>query len=460
MIRAPALLPLVLPLLLAACMAPAPEVQRRAVDLPGSAIYTPGPVQPLPASRSNSEIAADIMELGFQMESGRPIAQFSRFEGPVRVETRGPMPPQAAHDLDRLLLRLRTEAGIEIARGIPSRNLITVEFLPKRQMRAAVPQAACFVVPNVSGWDDFVARRRSMDVDWTHVVTRTRVSVFVPSDATAQEMRDCMHEEISQALGPLNDLYRLADSVWNDDNIQTTLTGFDMLVLRVWHAPDLRPGMSPGEVAVRLPTILNRLNPDGRRPPDAPLAGPTPRVWTQAIESALGSDNPNTRRAGALRALSIARSQGWNDTRLALSLMLSARLAERNRGEDALAALLIAADLYRRIPGGEVHAAHLDMQLAVQALASGQAGMVLDLTGRAMPIARRSENAALLASLGFLRAEALAMQGDPAGAQALRIDMMAPARYGFGSDATVQARMNEIATIAQAPRLAQRQDRP
>lgn len=449
-------LPLLAPVLLAACMAPEPQVQRRDGAVSIGTIYSHGPVQPLPPTRSNTEIAADIMELGFQMESGRPIPQFSRFEGPIRVETRGPMPPQSAHDLDRLLARLRNEAGIPITRGGTAPNVITVEFLPKRTMRAVVPQAACFIVPNVSGWDDFIARRRSTDVDWTRVTMRTRVAVFAPSDATPQEIRDCLHEEIAQSLGPLNDLYRLADSVWNDDNLQTTLTGFDMLVLRVWNAPDLRPGMTPGEVAARLPTVLNRLNPAGRRPPDGPLPGPTPRVWTQAIETALGSDSATARRAGAQRALSIARTQGWNDARLALSLMLAARLAERNRGEDALAALLIAADLYRRIPGGEVHAAHLDMQLAVQALASGQAEMVMDLTGRAMPIAQRTENAALLASLGFLRAEALAMQGDRAGAQALRIDMMPAARYGFGSDTAVQARMNEIATIAQVPQLAQR----
>jgi len=32
-----------------------------------------------------------------------------------------------------------------------------------------------------------------------------------------QEVRDCLHEELAQALGPLNDLYRLPDSVFNDD---------------------------------------------------------------------------------------------------------------------------------------------------------------------------------------------------------------------------------------------------
>ena len=54
---------------------------------------------------------------------------------------------------------------------------------------------------------------------------RQRVAVFLPADAAPQELRDCLHEEIAQALGPLNDLYRLPDSIFNDDNVHTVLTG-------------------------------------------------------------------------------------------------------------------------------------------------------------------------------------------------------------------------------------------
>ncbi|MCB1361825.1 MAG: DUF2927 domain-containing protein, partial [Rhodobacteraceae bacterium] len=50
----------------------------------------------------------------------------------------------------------------------------------------------------------------------------------------------------------------------NDDNFQTTLTGFDMLLLRVWYSPELHPGMTRDQVAARLPTLYNRLNPHGR----------------------------------------------------------------------------------------------------------------------------------------------------------------------------------------------------
>ena len=89
------------------------------------------------------------------------------------------------------------------------------------------------------------------------------VSLFIPSDASPQEIRDCLHEEFAQGLGPLNDLYRLPNSVFNDDNIHTILTDFDMMVLRATYAPELRSGMTRAEVAARLPAILRRINPAG-----------------------------------------------------------------------------------------------------------------------------------------------------------------------------------------------------
>jgi hypothetical protein len=299
-------------------------------------------------------------------------------------------------------------------------------------------------VPNVDGWEDFVANRRSPEIDWTRIARRTRTTVFIPVDTTPQEKRDCLHEEIAQAMGPLNDLYRLPDSVFNDDNFQTTLTGFDMLILRAWHAPELSPGMTAAEVAARLPAVLDRLNPAGRRP-GGPPPGPTPRPWIDAIETTLGAGQPTAqRRAAAQRALRIAGEQGWSGPRLALSLMLAARLAPREEADAAFAALLAAGEIYRRMPGGEVHAAHVDMHLAVQALAAGQYDAVIQLTERAMPIALRTENAAFEASLVFLQAEALEQRGELARAQRLRVEVMPAALYGFGSLAAVQERLAEV----------------
>ena len=47
----------------------------------------------------------------------------------------------------------------------------------------------------------------------------------------------------------------------------------------------------------------------------------------------------------------------------------------------------------------------------------------------------------------MFKAAALEMRGDIAQAESLRLDSLGWARYGFGSDANVQARLDEIAAL-------------
>jgi len=64
-----------------------------------------------------------------------------------------------------------------------------------------------------------------------------------------------------------------------------------------------------------------------------------------------------------------------------------------------------------------------------------------------MPLAAAHENAILLATLMMFKAEALEMTGSGAEARMVRMDSLGWARYGFGADAIVRARLNEIASL-------------
>jgi hypothetical protein len=397
-------------------------------------------------ARTNTSVASDYLDLVFRMESGRPIPAFSRFEGPITITLTGAVPASAPTDLARVIDRFRAEAGLDVT-ATTGTAAITVEFLPRATMRAVVPSAACFVVPRVSGWEEYRANRNTAALDWTTVTTRDRVAIFVPSDTSPQEVRDCLHEELAQAMGPLNDLYRLDDSVFNDDNFHTTLTSFDMLVLRMHYAPELRSGMTPGQVAGLLPGILARLNPSGGATAATPGAT-EPRSWTAAIETALGPRGSDAaRRAAATRAVSIAMAQGWRDNRLAFSYFALGRVNVRADVGQAVIAFSRAQQIYQGLPSGAVHAAHIDMQMAAFALAAGQTDEVIRYADRAIPVVRQSENAALLATLILLKAEALDLGGRSAEASALRLDTASLARYGFGAD-DMRARTAEISALA------------
>jgi hypothetical protein len=435
--------------LLSACALPAEVPERRTTalaDLPAMKTFPPG--QATSPRRSNASIARDILALEFQMESGRDLPRLTRFSGPITIALTGDVPPTAATDLSRLLTRLRTEAGLDITPVTATPASITVEFVPRRKLQAVVPQAACFVVPRISSWSDYRSARRTDRVDWTTLTTRDRVAVFIPSDTAPQEIRDCLHEEVAQALGPLNDLYELSDSVFNDDNFHTVLTGFDMLALKVHYAPELANGMDRAAVAARLPALLARLNPGGGA--GAPLPPtPTPRPWIEAIETALGPQgSPYQRRSAALQALEIARSEGWTDSRLGFSYFAVGRLSLADELDAAVAALANAARIYRTLPDAGIHVAHIDMQMAAFALSAGQPADAITLADRALPAVTRSENAALLASLLMIKAEALEMAGNPVQAQALRLDSMGWARYGFGADDEVRRHLTEIAVLS------------
>ncbi|MEM6276724.1 MAG: DUF2927 domain-containing protein [Pseudomonadota bacterium] len=413
--------------------------------LPPMKTFAPGPVPR--AERSNADIARDFLDLSFRMESGRTLDRMTRFEGPISLRVVGDAPVSLAPDLGRLLRRLQVEAGLNIEVTSREDANINIVALPKATMQKAVPGAACFVVPNVRDWNDFKSARRGVRVDWTRLVRREQVAIFVPSDAAPQELRDCLHEEVAQALGPLNDLYRLPDSVFNDDNIHTVLTGFDMLILKAYYSPELRNGMPIAEVSAALPRILARLNPAGERKL-VQFASTTTSDWKAQMARALGGDRSSGGRELAARnAIAISRNSGWHDTREGYAQYAFGRLTIASSPQEAFAAFQRADTIFQRSSTMELHRAYVAVQLAAFSLLDGDAVGVLDITGRHLNTAVRYENAALLASLMMFRAEALELQGRAAEARAVRLDSLGWARYGFGSQRAVNARLREIALL-------------
>ncbi len=450
---------------LTAC-APSTPVENTVARLQPSLAETPvrlpnfGPYAPQPLTRSNQSLADDFMALSFVLESGRQIPRISRFEGPITVALAPTSPPNLNHELNRLIARLRSEAEIDISLVdfTPNRPAnITVNALPAAQIDAAVPQAACFVVPNARIWQDFIRQRGRVSSDWASLTTRRSAAIFLPNDASPQEMRDCLHEELGQALGPLNDLYDLTDSVFNDDNFHAILTATDMAFLRIFNDPALRSGMGQAEVAAELPAILARINPNGGAVTAVNLTNRDNRAWSNAISRALRRDLTVVQRiAQAQSAVEIARTARISDARLAFSHYVLARLSVRQYPDQASAAIEAAEAIYARLPNTEVHRAHLAMQRGALALARGQTAAARTQVRNALPIARRAENANLLSMLLMLEASALAAEGRMAEAQRTRLDAYAWGRYGFADHNTMLTRLGEIAAFAPQEDLAQR----
>ncbi|MEM8572484.1 MAG: DUF2927 domain-containing protein, partial [Pseudomonadota bacterium] len=263
--------------------------------------------------------------------------------------------------------------------------------------------------------------------------TLQQAIIFIPPDTTPQDIRDCLHEEVTQALGPANDLYRLPDTIWNDDNSHGAATPFDMLVLRTLYQPDLQSGMSRADAQAQAGRVLNRINPQGRSRPRQARA-PEVEEWSAAIETALSSRNNRRQRLRAASAATeIAIDMEPPDHRLGVSLLTLARLNVRR---DPNAAALYFSEAYRslaRTVGLEdVRTAQAGMHLAAFAIATDQSELALALVDRHLPIAIESQNAILVAGLLSRRAEAYAWLGQEEAARDARVDSLRWARYGFG----------------------------
>ncbi len=411
---------------------------------PLKSFATPSPERP---TRSNIDIARDFLELAFHLESGRELPALTRFEHAITVRVTGSPPATLMPDLTRLLYRMKSEAQLNVSLTKSPNANVTIQAVSRDDIRKNLPHAACFVVPNISDISEYKAAKRTSKTNWTLLRKREKLAIFVPNDASPQEVRDCLHEELAQAVGPLNDLYRLPDSVFNDDNIHTVLTGFDMLILRAYYAPELRTGMSKRQVAAVLPSVLARLNPRGEGlSPER--AAPTPRSYVTAVQTALGpgSSMPQRRKA-AQKALDISRAFGWQDHRRAFAHYAMGRIATQANPAEALKHFQAADQFYAHTPATSLHRAYVASQLASHAISQGNGVRALSLANPAIHVAKEHENAALLSTLMLLRAEALELTGRSSEAQNVRLDSLGWARYGFGSEWAVRAKMREISTL-------------
>lgn len=401
--------------------------------------------RPKAPARSNQNIAADFVSLHFELESGAALPVFTRFETPVTVRLTGTPTASMQRDLTRLLSRLQREAGIDIRQIPEGQANITIEAVSQKQIHRILPNAACFVVPNASSLEEYRRDRRKAKSSWTELRNRERLGIFIPYDVSPQEMRDCLHEELAQALGPLNDLYHLPDSVFNDDNIHTVLTGFDMLILRAAYAPELRTGMTREQVAAVIPDVLSRLNPRGDTLVAQPISE-TPREWIDAIQKSLGPGrgSPKQMRA-AQKAARIGQQLGWTDQRRAYPYYLIGRMMQFDDPVEAQRQFQIALQFLRATPGTEVHRAHVTTQTAAYALARGDGPSTLPELDQAINVMTRAENASILATLLLLKSEALNQAGRPQQARAVRLDSIGWARYGFGSELVVQSLTQDVA---------------
>ena len=381
------------------------------------------------ATRANVDLAQDFLDLTFRLETGQTLDRLLKYEGPVRVSL-DPALSAYEGDLKAVLSAIRRGAGINIAQGGANAQ-IHVFQVPAAEMRAAVPGAACLVAPAVRSWAEFqtVPRRR-----WSTLTTLGQASVFIPDDASPYSVRACLNEEIAQALGPVNDLYRLPDTVFNDDNIHLELTSFDLLILRILYSNKLQNGASRDAVVAMLPSLLSRLNPSGNGLPSAPR-GQAPAGWERALETSLNANASDISRAIAARTvLNLSRQISPADHRVVLSLMIAGRFVMRENPREARTLFSEAHRLsLAQLGPNNLRSAQTAYHLAATMIGENPQG-ALDLAAQFLPVATRAHDAPLEAGLYAVRAIAYLRLGQRAEANVARLASIASSQIAFGTN--------------------------
>ena len=345
----------------------------------------------------------------------------------------GPGAAALAPFLRRYLAWLRRHGGLDIALGRAGANL-HLRLVPGAAFAARLPGAACALVAGDRAWPP----RPAAPPGPAEGGALTAMTIFLPADAAPHRLRACLIEEIAQALGPVNDIPGLGDTIFNDDDAHLWPTRLDLLMLRVLYDPALESGLARAEAERRARRVLGRINPAGRRARALPpLSMPGEGRWRRLMATATARGTPPGRRRSAARdALAIARGAAPGSAFACQSAALLARLTAVQRPARALGLLRAALSACAAAHGaGDIRLDRLQIVAARALLAAGRPAAALEaLDGRAARLAGYGLDADL-ASLYALSARAAARLGR-GDAERLARRARAWGAHAFGADRT------------------------
>ncbi len=404
----------------------------------GARPATPALYAALPAGHtgySNDSLADLFVTLTHETEWGGARRNLVRLEEPVVVGLEGRGAARHAGFLRDYLAYLRQHTDIDIRAGGPGRSL-HLRLVDGGGFARLLPAASCVLVPGDVAWPAFAAAPDRLGGLAMEAAERLEaVTVFIPDDAIPADIRRCILEEVAQALGPVNDLYGLGPSVFNDDFGHLWPTRLDLLMLRVLYDPAMETGLGRAETRRRARAVLDRINPAGRRAPPLPRLtarreGPWARLIGEAHSTSAGR---HAQRRAAEAALDEARAALPGTAWHCQSLETLAHLSRIEAPARAASLLVEAERVCAAVHGGDdPRLARIRLLRASLALADADPDRALALSeGLAPRLAAHGLDEALAAQYA-LRVRALEALGRDAEAAAVRRLAEAWGAYALG----------------------------
>ena len=194
---------------------------------------------------SHASLARDFGKIMFETEWGGKQTKLLKWKDRVEVavaskELDGYRPEIARYV--SLLDANTPDLSISLVPG--SKGDITFRTAPAAEMSVDIPATQCFITPVDMDWPAFLSASERGEIDWEKIDRLEKVTIFIPAFSAPVNIRECILEELIQALGPANDLYGLEDSLFNDDEAHIWPTAFDLKILDILYSDGLVAGMN------------------------------------------------------------------------------------------------------------------------------------------------------------------------------------------------------------------------
>ncbi|HHQ4746996.1 TPA: DUF2927 domain-containing protein [Aeromonas veronii] len=233
--------------------------------------------------QSDSYLTESFMAIAMEREYGKARqTRFARWQQPIRLQLineSGDKPLQAdVVKVQAAHLARITGHPISMVTAKPNLTLIMTDYSKMKSW-----------ANRTMGGDPSVGMALKEGLCLANFATNakheiSRATIIIPVDYSRAKGRflDCVVEEFTQVMGLPNDSDKVFPSIFNDNSIDSFLTGLDYVLLKMAYHPALKAGMSSAEIRAALPIALADLRAKGE------IREANRRVQQQSLKSWAG----------------------------------------------------------------------------------------------------------------------------------------------------------------------------
>ncbi|MCF5870116.1 DUF2927 domain-containing protein [Aeromonas veronii] len=233
--------------------------------------------------QSDSYLTESFMAIAMEREYGEARqTRFARWQQPIRLQLineSGDKPLQAdVVKVQAAHLARITGHSISMVAAKPNLTLIMTDYSKMKSW-----------ANRTMGGDPSVKMALKEGLCLANSATNakheiSRATIIIPVDYSRAKGRflDCVVEEFTQVMGLPNDSDKVFPSIFNDNSIDSFLTGLDYVLLKMAYHPALKAGMSSDEIRTALPIVLADLRAKGE------IREANRRVQQQSLKSWAG----------------------------------------------------------------------------------------------------------------------------------------------------------------------------